>query len=168
MTASIAGAAHRGNIRYRRMPANFRTTFQRECTTAVPVRQLRGCTQSFLHDQLRIKQLLLCNINSNVCYNYRINYLKYNLYFNSRYIIAKQHIKEIQMKYIDENPASVDLRDRLGGLSASERIRAEAALRRGEFLADLMLRGISAVRNAIHRIKQGPRVKPSSRLGPTA
>lgn len=72
------------------------------------------------------------------------------------------------MKFSHENPVSDNVLDRLGGLSASERIRAEAALRRGEFFAELMLRGMNAVRNAIHSIKQSPQAKSSSRLGPTA
>lgn len=72
------------------------------------------------------------------------------------------------MKSVHVNPGADYPLDRFGGLSDSERIRAEAALRRGEFIADLMLRGISTIRNAIHSLKHSPRVKTSNRLDPTA
>lgn len=53
-------------------------------------------------------------------------------------------------------------------ISASERYRAEIALRRGEYLAELVLRGISALRRALQGIRHDPRVKSSHGLGPTA
>lgn len=50
-------------------------------------------------------------------------------------------------------------------LSDSERLRAEAALLRGEYLADLMLMAISALRDLgrqlAHRPKAPPPLKPA-------
>jgi hypothetical protein len=53
-------------------------------------------------------------------------------------------------------------------LSSFDRLRAEAAIRRGEYLAELMLDGIAAVRALFGSAKLKPRVDAAHRLGPTA
>jgi len=60
----------------------------------------------------------------------------------------------------------IDLLDRVV-LTDVERIRAEAAMLRGEFLADLMLRAVKAIGSAIRGIKMSLRPKAPRHLGPT-
>lgn len=54
-----------------------------------------------------------------------------------------------------------DLLDRIR-MSEGDRLRAKAALLRGEYLADLMLSGISALRSLVRHFEQRP--KPPQRL----
>lgn len=53
-------------------------------------------------------------------------------------------------------------------LTDVERIRAEAEILRAEFFADLIFRGINAVRSAVRSSKLSLRAKNSRSLGPTA
>jgi len=76
------------------------------------------------------------------------------------------NIKEIDMN-TDKPLSSAELLARVN-ISASERYRAEIALQRGEYLAELALRGLNAIRRALHGIRHDPRVKSSHGLGPTA
>ncbi len=61
---------------------------------------------------------------------------------------------------LPENPL-----DRIS-LTDFDRLRAETAIRRGEYLAELMLDGIAAVRSLFGYVK--PPVNAAQRLGPTA
>ncbi len=58
-----------------------------------------------------------------------------------------------------------DLLDRIH-MTEGDRLRAKAAMLRGEYLADLMLSGISALRGLVryfeHRPKTPPRLKSAS------
>lgn len=57
-------------------------------------------------------------------------------------------------------------------LTASQRLRAEANMRRGEFFADLMLRAFHAIGQALQSLrshaKQAKHAKPAHRLGPAS
>lgn len=87
------------------------------------------------------------------------------LYFHITVIIATQYIKEPQMKVTKPlAPLPANPLDRIK-LTAFDRLRAETAIRRGEYIAELLLEGIDAVRTLFGSVK--PRTSPAHRLGPT-
>lgn len=53
-------------------------------------------------------------------------------------------------------------------LNTYDRLRAEAAIRRGEYIAELMLEAMDAVRSLFGSIEIKPQAPASRRLGPTA
>jgi|GEM_PF-1388874 len=65
------------------------------------------------------------------------------------------------------NPSISELLDRVT-LTEVERVRVEAERLRAEFMVELVIRGFSAVRNAVRSIKLGLKAKTPSNLGPTA
>ena len=52
-------------------------------------------------------------------------------------------------------------------LNAYDRLRAEAAIRRGEYIAELMLEAMDAVRSLFGSVEIKPQAPISRRLGPT-
>lgn len=52
-------------------------------------------------------------------------------------------------------------------MSAFDRLRAEAAIRRGEYIAELMLQAMNAVRELLGNAKLKPQAPSAHRLGPT-
>lgn len=52
-------------------------------------------------------------------------------------------------------------------MTAFERLRAEAAISRGEYIADLLLEGMNAVRSLFGSVKLKPRAPGAHRLDPT-
>lgn len=52
-------------------------------------------------------------------------------------------------------------------MTGFDRVRAEAAIRRGEYIAELMLETIAAVRSLFGNVKLKPPVDTARRLGPT-
>lgn len=65
------------------------------------------------------------------------------------------------------NPSMGELLDRVT-LTETERIRIEAERLRAEFMVDLVIRGCSAVRNAVRSIWLSLKAKTPGSLGPTA
>lgn len=61
-------------------------------------------------------------------------------------------------------PLAVNPLDRIP-MTAYDRLRAEAAIRRGEYIAELMLDAIGAVRSLFGSVKS--RAPAAHRLGPT-
>lgn len=64
-------------------------------------------------------------------------------------------------------PLSANPLDRIP-LSAFDRIRAEAEIRRGEYIAEVILDSIKAVRSLFGSLKAKSQVSAAHRLGPTA
>ncbi len=64
-------------------------------------------------------------------------------------------------------PLSSNPLDRIP-LNAYDRLRAEAAIRRGEYIAELMLEAMDAVRSLFGNVEIKPQAPTSRRLGPTA
>jgi hypothetical protein len=52
-------------------------------------------------------------------------------------------------------------------LTSLERLRAEGAIRRGEYIADLLLGAVNFVRGLLGRVKLKPQAPAAHRLGPT-
>jgi hypothetical protein len=64
------------------------------------------------------------------------------------------------------SPLSENPLDRVN-LTPFERLRAEGAIRRGEYIADLLLDGINALRSLFGSVKLKSPVDAARRLGPT-
>ncbi len=75
-------------------------------------------------------------------------------------------LKEMQMN-TNKTPIPVSSLLNNVNLTDVERIRAEALMLRGEYIAGLMLRGIAAVSTAVRSIKLNLQTKNPPRLGPT-
>jgi hypothetical protein len=66
-----------------------------------------------------------------------------------------------------QNLSAEHLFDRIP-MTASQRIRAEANMRRGEYMADLMLRLFRAIAAAARSLRSHAKAKPAQRLGPAS
>ena len=66
-----------------------------------------------------------------------------------------------------QNLSVTHLFDRIP-MTASQRIRAEANMRRGEFMADLMLRMFRAIADAARSLRTHVKAKPAQRLDPAS
>lgn len=63
-------------------------------------------------------------------------------------------------------PLPVNPLDRIS-MTAFDRLRAETAISRGEYIADLLLEGMNAVRSLFGSVKLKSQAPGAHRLGPT-